>query len=60
MPNAASRNGTAMPAEYATSKSTPRPSEPLSRAKVNTAPSTGPTHGAQPAEKKTPIKPEEM
>ena len=47
------------PIEYATSNHAPRPRSSALKARVNTAPSTGPTQGDQPAEKKTPISAEE-
>src|SRR5215208_2236813 len=49
----------ASPAEYADKRETPVETEPPLRAKVRIAPRTGPTQGAQPAEKKTPISAEE-
>src|SRR6266516_482342 len=49
--SAASKNGIANPAEYAERSDTPVDNEPPLSARVRIAPSTGPTHGAQPAEK---------
>src|SRR5690606_14481071 len=58
-PSAAIKKGIANPAEYADSNETPVEIEPPLKASVRIAPSTGPTQGAHPAEKKTPIKAEE-
>ena len=56
---AAIRKGMASPAEYAESSETPVETEPPFRESVRMEPNTGPTHGAQPAEKNTPIIAEE-
>ena len=53
-PSAASRNGTPMPAAYATSNSVPCATSPVRAAIVSAAASSGPTHGLQPAPNATP------
>src|SRR5688572_27282469 len=58
-PSAAIRKGMARPAEYADSSETPLETEPPFNERVSMEPNTGPTQGAQPAEKNTPIIAEE-
>ena len=59
IPKAANKNGIANPAEYADNMMIPLDMEPPFMASVSIDPSTGPTHGDQPAEKKTPINADE-
>ena len=59
-PSAAIKNGIDNPAEYAANNVPPTKTDPPLRDKVKIAPSTGPTQGDQPAEKKTPIRKEDQ
>ena len=56
MPRAATRKGTANPKEYEEPNKNPLRIEPPLAANVMIDPRIGPTQGAHPAEKKTPIK----